>query len=197
MLDEKHLDQDFWNNQWIHSETGWDVGYATPPIVEFMKKYPKKEDRILIPGCGNAYEAKFLINNSFKNIHLIDIAPKAVENLTKKFEDVPQIKIFCQDFFQHEDKYDLLIEQTFFCALSPSLREAYVAKSASLLKSGGQIIGVLFDRFFEKQGPPFGGNKKEYINLFEKFFEIKVMERCYNSIPQRLGSEVFIQLVKK
>lgn len=197
MSEEIRLGQEFWNDRWTHSETGWDVGYATDPIVEFMSKYQNKNDKILIPGCGNAYEADFLIKNKFKNIDLIDIAPKAVESLAIKFKGIDAINIFCQDFFQHEDKYDLMIEQTFFCALPPSLREAYVAKSASILKDGGQIIGVLFDREFEKQGPPFGGSKEEYFNLFEKFFEIKTMDRCYNSIPPRSGSEVFIQLMKK
>ena len=69
-------------------------------------------------------------------------------------------------------------------------------KAADLLAENGRIVGVLFDRNFEKQGPPFGGTKDEYLKLFEKHFEIKTMEKCYNSIPPRAGSEVFIELIK-
>ena len=66
-----------------------------------------------------------------------------------------------------------------------------------LLNKGGRIIGVLFNRVFEKDGPPFGGSVLEYQNLFNNDFEIQKMEECYNSIEARKGSEVFINLKKQ
>lgn len=197
MMDPIELNQEFWNERWRNAETGWDVGYATDPIVEFMSKYENKNDKILIPGCGNAYEAEFLIEKEFTNIHLIDIATEAIEKLKAKFSKHNSINIICQDFFELDGQYDLMIEQTFFCALPPHRRKDYVKKAADLLTENGRIVGVLFDRNFEKQGPPFGGTKDEYLKLFEKHFEIKTMEKCYNSIPPRAGSEVFIELIKK
>jgi len=55
----------------------------------------------------------------------------------------------------------------------------------------------LFNRAFESAGPPFGGNKTEYQRLFQVAFDILKMEDCFNSIPQRQGSELFIALRKK
>jgi hypothetical protein len=104
--------------------------------------------------------------------------------------------VLCEDFFQHEGKYDLLIEQTFFCAIPPIRRKEYVQKAASLLKPNGKIIGVLFDKIFEQPGPPFGGSADEYRSLFDPSFIIHTMDRCYNSIPPRSGSELFIHLRK-
>ena len=43
----------------------------------------------------------------------------------------------------------------------------------------------------------FGGSKKEYKIIFKNLFNIKKMETCKNSIPQRLGRELFINLEKK
>jgi hypothetical protein len=59
-----------------------------------------------------------------------------------------------------------------------------------LLKPAGKLVGVLFNREFEG-GPPFGGSKEEYKQLFSKHLHIKKMELCYNSIPQRKDAELF------
>lgn len=194
---ENQPDKAFWNAQWESRNTGWDIGHASAAIKEYMAQYPNKKAAILIPGCGNAYEAEYLVANDFTNITLIDIAPKAVELLNAKFAGTPQVKIVCGDFFQHQGNYDLIIEQTFFCAISPGKRKAYAEKTASLLNRNGKIAGVLFNITFEKQGPPFGGSSGEYKSVFEPCFDIKTMDKCYNSIPPRTASEVFIILVKK
>lgn len=191
------LDQAYWNKSWEQGETGWDTGFASPAITEYMAQYPHKDAAILIPGCGNAYEAEYLLENGFTNITLIDIAPKAVELLKEKFENSGRVKVICEDFFLHEGHYDLIIEQTFFCAVPVSRRKEYAEKTAALLNENGKLIGVLFDRTFEQQGPPFGGCPCEYKPVFEPHFHIKTMDPCYNSIPSRKSTEVFIHLIKK
>ena len=191
------LDAHYWNHRWEQGTSGWDIGYAAPAIVQYMQQYPDKDVAILIPGCGNAYEAQALLDMGFSNITLIDIAPMAVEQLRSRYSNEPRINILHQDFFTLEGQFGLIIEQTFFCALDPVLRADYVSKMHSLLQPGGQIIGLLFDTEFEKQGPPFGGFKPEYEALFAPHYIIHTMERCYNSIPPRTGSELFINLQKK
>jgi SAM-dependent methyltransferase len=193
---ENPLDRNYWNEKWLNNETGWDIGQASPPIVEYMKQYPNKNIKILIPGCGNAYEAEFLYKNGFRDITLIDIAPKAVEILQEKFKNNPEIKVLCQDFFEHTGNYDLIIEQTFFCAIPPARRKEYAEKAFSLLNPNGKLIGVLFDKQFNQPFPPFGGCPCEYKPIFQPFFEIKTMETCYNSIPSRANSELFINFKK-
>ncbi|MFN9110456.1 MAG: methyltransferase domain-containing protein [Bacteroidota bacterium] len=195
--DNNLSDQLYWNTRWERGETGWDIGYAAPAITEYMLKYSDKNAAILIPGCGNAYEAEWLTGQGFTNITLLDIAPKAVEELREKFQHNTAINVLCEDFFQHDRKYDMIIEQTFFCAIPPIRRIEYVQKAASILKHSGKIIGLLFDKKFDQHGPPFGGSMSEYKSLFESFFKIQKMEHCYNSIPPRAGTELFIHLEKK
>src|SRR5690606_5759125 len=113
--------------------------------------------------------------------------------LTQRFQvpDRESIKIVCTDVFKHEGQYDLILEQTFFCALLPTQRESYVQKMHGLLKPHGRLVGVLFNRSFEG-GPPFGGSQEEYERLFSALFSIKVMANCYNSVKPRQGSELFL-----
>ena len=194
--DPVELDKNYWETQWHNKKTGWDIGYSSPAIEEYMRQYQNKDAKILIPGCGNAYEVAFLWNLGFKNLTVLDIASEAVQILKEKYKEKVGVSILCEDFFTHAEKYDLIIEQTFFCSLSPILRPKYAEKMHELLNENGRIIGLVFNRSFEKNGPPFGGNMQEYQSIFEKYFEIKKMEECYNSIQPRKGSEVFINLKK-
>jgi methyl halide transferase len=188
------LGKEFWESQYASGYTGWDLGMVSPPLKDFIDQVEDKSLRILIPGCGNAYEAEYLSAQGFTNITLVDIAPTATERARKMLGD--KVKVIEGDFIDLEGKYDLILEQTFFCALDPVLRKAYVAKTHDLLTDGGKIAGVMFNKAFDKQGPPFGGTSEAYRELFMDKFHIKTLAPCYNSVPPRAGTEVFIQFIK-
>jgi methyl halide transferase len=95
------------------------------------------------------------------------------------------------DFFALEGTYDLILEQTFFCAIDPLMRKMYVDKMFHLLNPGGTLAGVLFGMEFPHEGPPFGGNILDYKTLLNDKLHIRTIEICYNSIPQRSGNELF------
>lgn len=196
MGNEKRLDQEYWDTQYKTNATGWDLGKISPAIQAFTKTLENKNTRILIPGCGNSYEAEHLLNEGFTNITVIDIAPTLIENLQKKFQNNPNIQIILGDFFEHQANYELIIEQTFFCALPPTMREQYVRKMHELLSDKGKLVGLLFNKTFES-GPPFGGSQSEYEQLFEPHFEFLQMDLCQNSIKPRANSELFIEFQKK
>lgn len=191
------LDRTYWNDRWEKQETGWDIGQASPAIMRFIKERISPGSSLLIPGCGNAHEAQALLEQGFTDITLLDIAPEAVQGLESRFAGEKRIRIVCEDFFQHKGRYDVIVEQTFFCALPPVLRADYVRKTWELLNEGGVLAGLLFDRVFERPGPPFGGSRQEYLGLFEKGFEIRQMETTPFSIPPRAGSELFIECIKR
>ena len=189
------LDQHYWNNRYQQKETGWDMGSVSSPLKAYIDQIRDKNIAILIPGCGNAHEAAYLIQNGFKNITIVDYAELVVNDLKIKFkaeEDAGILKIIKNNFFELNGQYDLIIEQTFFCALNPELRNAYCNKTHSLLAKNGKLAGVLFNKIFEKDGPPFGGTKESYELLFKNKFEFVVFENCYNSHPKRQDSELFI-----
>lgn len=192
---ENPLDQNYWDAQYKAKTTGWDLGEIAPPIKQYIDTLTDKNKRILIPGCGNTYEAEYLLKQGFSNITVIDIAPTLVTNLKNKFADNPAIKIILGDFFEHQGTYDIIIEQTFFCALPPALRQKYVWKMHQLLAEKGKITGLLFNRTFES-GPPFGGSQEEYTLLFQESFDFLKMEVCQDSAKPRAGSELFVELQK-
>lgn len=192
---DRPLDAAYWEAQYEAKTTGWDLGQVSPPIQAYVDTVADKNSRILIPGCGNSYEAEYLLEHGFTNITVIDIAPTPIAVLKEKFKNNPNIQIVLGDFFEHQGNYDLIIEQTFFCALPPTLRQKYVWKMHQLLAEEGILAGLLFNRMFES-GPPFGGSKEEYQKLFAAAFDFIKMDLSENSIAPRANSELFINLKK-
>lgn len=191
------FDKTFWESKYSTEETGWDIGYASAPLSTYFNQLTNKDSRILIPGGGNCYEAEYLFEQGFRNIFVIDIAEQPLINFKTRFPDFPDNHLINDDFFNHEGKYDLIVEQTFFCALDPVFRKKYVDKMNDLLADKGKLAGLLFDFELTETGPPFGGAAEEYLKLFSEYFTIKKLERCYNSIQPRVGRELFFIFEKK
>lgn len=187
----------FWNHKYLSGETGWDIGQVSTPIKEYIDQLSNKNLKILIPGGGNSYEAEYLFENGFNNVFVVDISSIPLKNLAERIPSFPKENLLHADFFELEDTFDLILEQTFFCALDPSLREAYTDKMHQLLKPDGKLVGLLFNIPLNDDKPPFGGNKDEYEKLFSEKFKIEKMETAYNSIPPRAGNELFFKLRKK
>lgn len=192
---ERPLDKTYWDAQYQSNTIGWDLGEVAPPIKSYIDSLQNKDAAILIPGCGNAYEMEYLLQQGFTNITVIDIAPTLVQNLQQKFNDNANIKIVLGDFFEHQGSYDIIIEQTFFCALPPTMRQQYVHKMHQLLNENGLLVGLLFNRTFDA-GPPFGGNKEEYELLFKDAFIFNKIEVAQNSVAPRANTELFFEFKK-
>ncbi len=191
------LNEKFWTNRYLQNNIPWDAGNITTPIKEYVDQLTKKELKILIPGVGNGYELQYLYANGFKNVYGLDISEEPIANFKKNNPDFPEDQLIVDDFFKHDNEYDLIIEQTFFCALNPELRPLYATKMNNLLKENGTLAGVLFSFPLTEQGPPFDGSIKEYRDLFSDNFVFKTLEPCYNSIKPRLNNELFIIFNKK
>lgn len=194
--DNTKLNASYWEQRWKNRETRWDIGYASPPIVSYMQHYTDKDAAILIPGCGNAHEAAWLVDQGYNNVTILDISATAIANAKQKISNRDSLQFVCADFFDFEGTFDLILEQTFFCALPIERRHAYAQKMVELLKNSGKLVGVLFDRKFESAGPPYGGDLEEYRSIFAPYFILNRFEGCYNSIPSRAGTELFINMAK-
>ncbi len=191
------LDARFWTAKYKNQETGWDLGQVSPPLKAYFDQLEDKDLKILIPGGGNAYEAEYLHGNGFKKVYVADLSETPLLNLKRRVPSFPDHHLLHTDFFELKDRFDLIFEQTFFCALNPNLRSKYAENMSQLLKPSGHLVGLLFDATLNNDKPPFGGNKKEYKVLFSKYFNLEIMETCYNSIKPRLGNELFIKLSPK
>ena len=195
----RELDRDYWQGRYDDRTDGWDIGAPSRPLTEYIDQLTDKHLRILIPGCGRAWEGEYLHRRDFTNVWLMDLTGGPFAEFLQRCPDFPQEHLITGDFFQHSGAYDLILEQTFFCAIDPPLRPQYVRKMSELLAAGGKLVGVLFDEPTPGRTPgepPFGGDRAEYRKLFEEHFTDVRIEPCHNSIAPRAGREVWIRVLQ-
>lgn len=191
------FDKNYWENRYQNDSSPWDIGTITTPLKEYIDQITDKSLRVLVPGAGNGHEFEYLVAQGFTNSHVLDIAPTPLENIRERLPELDSSRLIYDDFFKHDATYDLIIEQTFFCALDPSLREKYIKKMHSLLAPKGKLAGLLFQFPLTEQGPPFGGDVEEYKKSFGDLFTIHTLETAHNSIKPREGKELFFIFEKK
>ena len=193
------LDASYWQKRYDSGTDGWDLRAPSRPLVEYIDQLTDKNLRILIPGCGRAWEGQYLHERGFRNVWLMDLTGGPFAEFVQRCPDFPPGHLIVSDFFEHCGQYDLILEQTFFCALDPSLRERYAAHMRDLLGPDGKLVGVLFDDpqpGKEAGGPPYGGSITEYEELFARSFTRVKVRPCYNSIPPRAGREAWIDIAR-
>ncbi len=187
-----------WEERYQNDSTGWDLGSISTPLKVYFDQLENRSIKILIPGGGNSYEAEYLYNAGFHNVYVIDIAPSPLRNLLSRIPDFPQENLIEGNFFQHKAQYDLIVEQTFFCAINRKDRATYAQQVHRLLKPKGKLMGLLWAGPMDPPDKlPYGGNKEEYQTYFDPYFNYLHFEMAYNSIAPRKNSELFLLAQKK
>ena len=145
MTNDVTRNADFWNQLYIDKNTGWDIGRSTPIFVNWSKTLHSKL-KILIPGCGNCYDGIYLSKQNH-NVYALDFSENVIDEIIKKSnEEKVSLKAICDDYFllnqSYNNKFDILLEYTFFCAIPIIMRELYVEKASNVLKPGGQLVAI-------------------------------------------------------
>jgi SAM-dependent methyltransferase len=191
---------DFWDQKYILNESKWDIGFPTPVFVDWFNKNNKKK-KILVPGCGSGHDALFLASRGH-DVYALDFSIEAIKSISKKadLENI-HINILHKSIFDMENyyqKFDIILEYTFFCAINPIDRFKYIETAYNLLVDKGLFIGMLLpiQKPLNEGGPPFGVDLSETISMFEKYFKLIECSDPKLSIIPRSGNEKFIQMKK-
>jgi SAM-dependent methyltransferase len=192
--------KEYWSQRYKEERTGWDIGSPSTPLKEYIDQLSDKNIKILIPGAGNAYEAEYLIQQGFTNVFILDISEIPLQEFQQRNPEFPSQNLLYDDFFKHNETYDLIVEQTFFCSFPPlpATRKQYAKQMVELLNPKGKLVGLWFDIPLtgDLDKRPFGGSKEEYLTYFEPYFTIKTLEKAHNSISSRADTELFGIFVK-
>jgi hypothetical protein len=122
-----------------------------------------------IAGCGRGYDVTFL-STPTRFVLGLDIAEPAVQAAQTRAEglasdpeagvDLSQLHFASTSFFslpsaEEGDKFHLIYDYTFLCAMDPSLRQQWAEKMAALLAPGGELVTLIFPICDKPDGPPF------------------------------------------
>lgn len=178
---------DFWESRYRDHVTPWDAGKVPVALREYLSSV-RKGARVLIPGCGSAYEAGYVAEHGF-DVLAIDFSPAAVELAKKnlsRFGDVVRLA----DFFEFDcgKPYEVVYERAFLCALPPRMWPQYPLRTAQILRPKGELAGFFFFKETEK-GPPFGTTPEVLHALLDPYFDLVEDKTVTDSIPVFQGAE--------
>ena len=178
---------DFWESRYRDQVMPWDAGKVPAALQEYLPKI-RNGGRVLIPGCGSAYEAGYLAENGF-DVLAIDFSPAAVEVAKRNLPRFGNI-VRIADFFDFDCgvPYDFVYERAFLCALPVQMWPQYAVRAAQLLRPNGELAGFFFFKKTEK-GPPFGTSPRALHALLDPYFELVENKAVTDSIPVFQGSE--------
>ena len=178
----------FWDARFDASFTPWDQGAIPYCLADYVGRFPEPK-RVLIPGCGSAHEARLFLQKNW-SVDAIDFSTAAVTR-AKAILGPLGASVREADFFGPEiasERFDIIYERAFLCALPVNLREAWAKRIAMLLPRDGALIGFFYFDLSIK-GPPFGIDAKALSTLLETDFELSEEREPTDSIPVFAGKE--------
>jgi SAM-dependent methyltransferase len=160
----------FWNERFVANFTPWDAGTAPPAFYRFLQALgPGAGRRVLVPGCGSAYEVAALVGAGF-DVLAIDYADAALERARAVLGvELGARTLRRADVFALDDPpFDLVYERAFLAALPTSLWPQWAAAMTRLAARGALLAGFFFvddAAPTPRRGPPFAVTPSELDDL--------------------------------
>jgi SAM-dependent methyltransferase len=156
---------EFWDARFRDHATPWDAGAAPAKLKKWLKAKPAR--RVLIPGCGSAYEVRLFAEHGH-DVMGIDFSDAALDAARRELGPLAS-RVRQADFFRlDEPSFDLVYERAFLCALPRSLWPDWGRRMAELVRPGGELAGFFYLDATPK-GPPFGTSREELSRLLPGF----------------------------
>lgn len=179
----------FWDERYRAGFTPWDARGVPAALTRFIET-ARPGRRVLVPGCGSAYEAGYLDALGF-DVTAIDIAPEALARAREVLGDAVADRVLVQaDFFALEREIDWIYERALLCALPYRLWPDYGTVVRRLLRPGGLLAGFFYLHGAAdepRRGPPFPAHRTEIEALFAPGFQREADE----DVPESESIPVF------
>lgn len=193
------LQEDYWEGRYGSGDTPWEKGEPSPGLVDFLAQRSARIPRgtVCVPGCGSGHDVREWARYGF-DVTGFDIAPSGVLRAKKETERADVEARFIQaDFLSQQPTttFDWAFEHTFFCAITPHLREAYVRAMITHIRPGGFLLAVHYI-IPDKDGPPYGTTRAEVVDWFSPFFTLRE-EWVPRSYPNRTRLEMMFWWERK
>ncbi len=182
-----------WEQRYLENNTQWDLGQPAPPFVSLLASAERPSPgKIAVLGCGRGHDALLFAQSGFEVI-AFDFAPSAIATgQALKGAHGLSAQFLLRNIFELRQEFsgyfDYVLEHTCFCAIEPDQRQNYVRVVDSILKPGGEFLG-LFWNHARSGGPPFGSPMDDIKTLFSPFFDTTNIKTVENSIASRVGEE--------
>ena len=144
---------------------------------------------MLIPGCGTDHEVLQFFQTAGFEVTAIDFSTVAVAQTRKALGNF-EGKIIRGDFFKFDfrQRFHLIHERTFLCALRPRKWPKYAKRVAQLLQPRGRQADIFFYGK-EPEPPPYPLSEARAAEIFGKYFRLIRDVKVSDSVAMFAGME--------
>ena len=154
---EQYASVDYWNNRYTNeSEYDWLGDYEV--FKDLIHKHVKKDEKILMVGCGNSQLSQQMYRDGYENIISTDISQVCIENQMKNFPHLSWQVADITNLHAFGDKsFDVVIEKATLDALlvgekSPwhpsdegqDIMDKSLGEISRVLKKQGRFLSLTF-----------------------------------------------------
>ena len=196
------MDQAFWQGIYDEGPPRFDLKGPSAPFVDWLEANQPPAGRAIVPGCGFGHDVLELARRGWDAVG-VDFADTPVQSgraAAAKAGLAAKATFVQQDVLTLDQpaEYDLLFEQTCYCAIEPHRRDEYVRFAARVVKPAGTLVFVVFPVDGRSGGPPFNIGVEEVPLRFAADFDlVRIGAPARASAPARTGKELFAELRRK
>lgn len=192
---EKVENADFWEEKYEASPSpSWNLDQPHPELKSILQQIKINKMRVLVPGCGFGHDAALLAELGHV-VTAVDFSPQALDEARKRYGHIKNLEFIQGDVFDlsedHHHAYDLILEHTCYCAITPDKRNQLIQAWSRYLAETGHLLGLFFV-VPKRTGPYFGGSEWELRELLEKRFKFLYWTRAQHSPGWRQGAELIL-----
>jgi len=211
-VQQNDLTIDYWNKKWEEGKTSWHSNEVNRTLENHFDKVVgnEKEQRILFPLCGKAFDMKWVadkghvvvgVESSVKAVKeffqdhsleykmdAINMAPRGAQ-VFSSLDD--KIKLFVCDMFDFRStvaggKFHGVFDRGSLVAINPQDRPRYAEMMAELVLPGGKILTecVEYDPTLFS-GPPHHVPEHHIREIYSKNFDVQQLARDDIGEPHR------------
>jgi SAM-dependent methyltransferase len=131
----------------------------------------------------------------------VDFAPEAIAAARElALKEGAKVTFLLEDLFRLDPEkhgvFDILLEQTCFCAIDPDRRQDYVRMAVRMIRPGGELVGLFYVHGREG-GPPWTTTAEEVRSLFCEDFDFLEFAITEHSVESRKGEEILARLRRR
>jgi SAM-dependent methyltransferase len=183
-------DAGYWNQRYVEGRTGWDLGGPPPALRRVIAENPLNPGglRVLVPGAGRGHDA-IAWAAAGHEVVAVDFAPLAVAAARELAAargvtmEVIEADVFALPV-SLGGSFDVVWEQTCFCAIPVERRGEYARAMAAMLRPGGQLVALLWNHG-KAGGPPFDVRREDVEGVFPPLFGVERIEAVSDSAAGR------------
>ena len=143
---------------------------------------------------GNV-QSTFFDSENIIGLEVSETARNACE--AYQSENKSKAKCVVEDFFTHDDKYDVIYDCTFLCAIQPTQRHVWAEQMRNLTKKGSRVISLVFPLGDFKGGPPFALSPELVKSLLQNDFDVEELIQVPEDMWARGRPEYLYVFIRK